>query len=128
MKFVCPLIAVKDINVSRAFYEKVLNQKVGLDLGRNVSFEDGTAVFAIQYDYAGLVGADGFNVAFKGYDHELYFEEEDFDAFLNHLTQFKDIVYLHKAKEYPWGQRVVRFYDPDFHIIEVGENIGETYE
>ena len=26
-------------------------------------------------------------------------------------------------KEHSWGQRVVRFYDPDRHIIEVGENI-----
>ena len=26
-------------------------------------------------------------------------------------------------KEYPWGQRVVRFRDPDGHIIEVGENM-----
>lgn len=25
--------------------------------------------------------------------------------------------------EHSWGQRVVRFYDPDKHIIEVGENI-----
>ena len=26
-------------------------------------------------------------------------------------------------KEHAWGQRVVRFYDPDRHIIEVGENM-----
>jgi hypothetical protein len=25
--------------------------------------------------------------------------------------------------EHPWGQRVIRFYDPDRHIIEVGENM-----
>ena len=25
--------------------------------------------------------------------------------------------------EHSWGQRVVRFYDPDNHIVEVGENI-----
>ena len=25
--------------------------------------------------------------------------------------------------EHRWGQRVVRFYDPDRHIIEVGENM-----
>ena len=25
--------------------------------------------------------------------------------------------------EHSWGQRVVRFYDPDKHIIEVGENM-----
>lgn len=25
--------------------------------------------------------------------------------------------------DHAWGQRVVRFYDPDYHIIEVGENM-----
>lgn len=34
-----------------------------------------------------------------------------------------DINYVHPVKEHSWGQRVVRFYDPDRHIIEVGENI-----
>ena len=48
----------------------------------------------------------------KPNDHELYFEEEDFDQFLSHLAQFKDIDYLHKEKEYPWGQRVARSFLP----------------
>ena len=122
MKFGCPLIAVNDIGVSREFYEKVLHQSVSLDLGANVSFGNG---FAIQSDYGGLVGAGELNITYKGNDHELYFEEEDFDAFETHLRQFGDIIYLHKAKEYPWGQRVIRFYDPDFHIIEVGGEHGE---
>ena len=30
---------------------------------------------------------------------------------------------MHPVKEHSWGQRVVRFYDPDRHIIEVGENM-----
>lgn len=34
-----------------------------------------------------------------------------------------DIHYVHPVKEHRWGQRVVRFYDPDGHIIEVGENM-----
>ena len=33
------------------------------------------------------------------------------------------IEYVHPVKEHGWGQRVVRFYDPDKHIIEVGENM-----
>lgn len=24
----------------------------------------------------------------------------------------------------PWGQKVIRFYDPDKHIIEVGEDLS----
>lgn len=128
MRFGCPIIAVKDINVSREFYEKVLHQKVDLDLGANVSFRSGPSVFAIQSDYIGLVDIDRFNVTYKGNDHELYFEEENFDEFVNHLMQYDDFDYLHKAKEYPWGQRVIRFYDPDFHIIEVGESMESVFK
>lgn len=34
--------------------------------------------------------------------------------------------YVHPVQEHSWGQRVVRFYDPDGHIIEVGENLKEV--
>jgi catechol 2,3-dioxygenase-like lactoylglutathione lyase family enzyme len=128
MRFGCSLIAVKDINVSRKFYEKVLQQKVDLDLGANVSFGNGPSIFAIQSNYTGLVDIDRFNVTYKGNDHELYFEEENFDEFVNYLMQYDDLVYLHKVKEYPWGQRVIRFYDPDFHIIEVGESMESVFK
>ena len=47
------------------------------------------------------------------------FEEEDLDAFCEHLKQF-DIFYVHPLFEHRWGQRVVRFYDPDGNLIEVG--------
>jgi catechol 2,3-dioxygenase-like lactoylglutathione lyase family enzyme len=124
MKFGCPLIAVKDIHRSRDFYENVLRQRVSLDLGANVSFGDG---FAIQSDYKRLVGTGDFNISYKGNDHELYFEEENFDEFEKHLQQFSGIIYVHRAKEYPWGQRVIRFYDPDFHIIEVGESMESVF-
>ncbi len=33
MRFGCPIIAVKDISISRDFYVKVLRQKIDLDLG-----------------------------------------------------------------------------------------------
>ena len=53
---------------------------------------------------------------------ELYFEEDDFDRFADRLKEY-DIEYVHPIIEHSWGQRVVRFYDPDKHIIEVGENL-----
>ena len=127
MRFGCLIIAVKDINVSRNFYEKVLKQKVGLDLGENVTIGEGNNCFAIQSDYVGLVGADNFNITYKGNDHELYFEEDDFDGLERHLEQF-DIQYIHKAKEYSWGQRVIRFYDPDFHVVEVAESMESVFK
>ncbi|NMB93029.1 MAG: glyoxalase, partial [Flexilinea flocculi] len=53
---------------------------------------------------------------------ELYFEEQDMDSFLKKLEETA-VAYVHQPLEHPWGQRTVRFYDPDQHIIEVGEEI-----
>ena len=59
-----------------------------------------------------------------GNDAELYFEENDIDAFLKKLDDSTfDIEYVNRCKEHDWGQRVIRLYDPDRHIIEVGEEM-----
>lgn len=123
MKFVTPLIVVKDMEVSKAFYQDVLGLHISLDLGGNVALEG----IALQVDYPALVGVDNLEINWQPNDHELYFEEEDFDGFLSHLGS-QEIRYLHPAKEYPWGQRVVRFYDPDGHIIEVGESMESVFK
>ena len=119
------LLVVSDIHISRSFYETVLCQKVSLDLGANIAFESG---FAIQADYADVVGEPNLKTTYRGNDHQLVTEIEDFDAFINHLQQFDNIVYVHKTKEQPWLQRAVRFYDPDFHIIEVAESMGSIFK
>lgn len=125
MKFVSPLIAVSDLKASRAFYENVLSQKVTLDLGWNLSFENGS--FALQEHYDALASVN-VTTGSKSNDHELYFEEADFDGLVKHLETFPDIEYVHRAKEYEWGQRVVRFYDPDYHIIEAGESMESVFK
>jgi len=53
---------------------------------------------------------------------ELYFEEENMDAYCRHLES-SDITYVHDLHEHAWGQHVIRFYDPEGHIIEVGEQM-----
>ena len=61
------------------------------------------------------------DVHYGGNDAELYLECEDLDAFVKLLNSRTDIVQLHPVKEHDWGQRGIRFYDPDMHIIEVSE-------
>ena len=39
------------------------------------------------------------------------------------LEKFPNIIYLGEVKEQSWGQRTIRFYDLDGHLIEVGEDI-----
>ena len=121
MKFRCPVIAVSDLEVSKKFYEEVLNQKIVLDLGWNVTFDGG---FAIQYNFAELISVDKDTVVKKSHNFELYFEEDDFDGFIERLKKFDNIKYVHPPKKYDWQQRVVRIYDPDDHIIEIGESMA----
>jgi catechol 2,3-dioxygenase-like lactoylglutathione lyase family enzyme len=120
MKFTCPLIAVKDLEASKKFYQEVLGQKVGLDLGWNVCFTGG---FALQLNFADIIGIDKNSVKTQSHNFELYFEEEDFDGFLERLKTMPSIEYVHPPKKHEWQQRVVRIYDPDKHIIEIGESM-----
>lgn len=120
MKYQSTLIAVTDMARSLNFYKEVLGQEVLLDFGGNVTLACGVAL----QDLAGwkqFLGTE--DVRFKGRDGELYFEEDDMDGFLNRLEGM-DISYVHPLETQPWGQRCIRFYDPDGHVIEVGENMA----
>jgi ASC-1-like (ASCH) protein len=37
--------------------------------------------------------------------------------------QDNHVEFVHETREQPWRQKVVRFYDPDRNIIEVGESL-----
>ena len=94
--------------------------KVVADFGANVTL-DGGLVMQTMDTWKSFIRTD--KVLLPNNAGELYFEEEDLDAFLENLKQF-DICYVHPLFEHRWGQRVVRFYDPDRHIIEVGEKLN----
>ena len=112
------MIAVSDMEKSIAFYEEVIGDRVAMNFGENVQFEGG---YALQDKKKWKTMIHTNNVRRKYNSAELYFEEDDFDGFIKYLKEFPEIEYLHGVEEMPWGQRVIRFYDPDFHIIEVGE-------
>ena len=118
LKFKCPLLVVSDMEKAITFYEEVIGDRVAFDFGENVQFEGGFALQEIE-KWKEMIHTD--DIRSKSNDAELYFEEKDFDKFLEYLKEFSDIQYVHPVEEAPWGQRIVRFYDPDFHIIEVGE-------
>ena len=120
MRFICPLIVVNEMKASRSFYENILNQKVQFDFGENVSFESGFAIH-LKSHFSNLISISENDILEKSNNFELYFEEEDMDSFLQKLEEISSIEYVHGLKEQPWGQRVIRFYDPDKHIVEVGE-------
>ena len=119
-KYTSTLIAVSDMEKSKQFYHDVLGMNVVADFGANVTL-DGGLVMQTMDTWKSFIRTD--KVLLPNNAGELYFEEEDLDAFLENLKQF-DICYVHPLFEHRWGQRVVRFYDPDRHIIEVGEKLN----
>ena len=120
MKYTCMLIEVADINVARKFYEDLFGLEVFQDYGRNIAF---TCGLALQQDFDWLVDLPKERVLRKSNNVEIVFEEQDFDGFLNKLKKYPDIEYLGEVIEHSWGQRVIRFYDLDGHIVEVGEDM-----
>ena len=120
MKFTCMVISVSDINTARKFYEDLFGLVVFQDYGRNIAF---TCGLALQQDFDWLVNLPKEKVIKKSNNAEIVFEEQDFNGFLNKLKEYPDIEYLGDVIEHSWGQRVIRFYDWDGHIIEVGEDM-----
>lgn len=119
--FKLPLLAVNDVELSKKFYCELFCQEVVLDLGINVTFSGG---FAIQEKFEKLLNVPKNNIIFGSNDMELYFETDDIDCFVKKMESYEKIDLVHPLKTHEWGQRVIRLYDPDKHIIEVGENIS----
>ena len=121
MKLKNPLLVVTDLDRAVTFYKEVLGLRVTMDFGANVTLTGGLSL-QTRESWAEFIGISPDELGQSGRVSEIYFEEDDFDAFTDKLRSF-DIDYVHPIKEHGWGQRVVRFYDPDGHIIEVGESI-----
>ena len=120
MKYVCTVISVADISAAKKFYEELFGLEVYQDYGKNIAF---TCGLALQQDFDWLVNIPKEKVLKKSNNAEVVFEEQDFDGFLNKLKEYPEIEYLGEVIEHSWGQRVIRFYDLDEHLIEVGEDM-----
>lgn len=119
MKLQNPLLVVRDMDRSTAFYRQVLGLEIMQDFGVNKTLTGGLCLQTAE-SWTELTGCQ--TIVYGADNGEIYFEEDDFDSFLIRLEHCR-VDYVHPVKEHAWGQRVVRFYDPDRHMIEVGENI-----
>lgn len=121
MKFMSFMIVVSDMAASLKFYQDLLGEKVVMDMGANVTLSSGYAL-QTRDSWAQFIEKPISELRAGGNNAELYYETEDLDGFLDKLKGFP-VELVHPAKEHPWGQRGVRFYDPDYNMIEVAEPI-----
>ncbi len=116
------MVITRDIAASRNFYTAVIGAQVELDIGGHVIFKEG---FSLLYEndwksFAGLRDAD---ISYGHNTGQLVFEVDDIGRFQRHLEGFTSLRLLHPVKEHHWGRRAVRLYDPDGHVVEVGESM-----
>lgn len=119
MKFTSTLLAVGNMEKSKQFYHDVIGLNVVADFGANVTLDGGIVLQTLD-TWESFIRTE--RIVLPNNAGELYFEEEDIAAFCAHLKAF-EIHYVHGLLEHRWGQRVIRFYDPDGHMIEVGEKL-----
>ena len=100
------------------YYKQIFSLHVIMDFGANKTLTGGLSL-QTEDTYRKFIGKE---IQLGDNDAEIYFEESDFDSFIDKLKGC-DVEYVHPVIEHTWGQRVVRLYDPDRHIIEVGEDM-----
>ncbi len=123
IKFHSTVIITQDFDKMKAFYQEIIQQEIEIDFGNCVGFKNGISLWKLTEDYpiAKQLG--------KTYDQsgnknlEICFETADFEKVIEKLKKH-DLKYLHETIEETWGQKTIRFYDPENNLVEIGETIS----
>jgi catechol 2,3-dioxygenase-like lactoylglutathione lyase family enzyme len=117
MKFHSIALFVKDIEKSKTFYTNLIGLNIVHDFGNNAILSSGISLWQIQQSHIISKELETKNSSNR---FELYFESDSIDEIYLKLEQ-NNVKFLHPIHTEPWGQRTIRFFDPDNHLIEIGE-------
>jgi catechol 2,3-dioxygenase-like lactoylglutathione lyase family enzyme len=111
------LIVVNNIEKSRQFYHDLFGLQMILDNDGNMILTEGLVLQEEKYWKEFL----GKEIIPESNSCELYFEEADIEGFIEKLENYyPEVKYVNRLMTHSWGQKVIRFYDPDGNLIEVG--------
>ncbi|MCK4259840.1 MAG: hypothetical protein KAX49_12725 [Halanaerobiales bacterium] len=105
----------------KKIYEEILGQKIVGDFGVTVGFASGFSIWQVdQADKAIYGERKSSSNDEESKNAVLYFGTENMDEIEKELLQL-DITLIHSVKEEEWGEKVIRLYDPEGHVIEICE-------
>lgn len=115
------LIVVNDMDRAIRFYKEIFGLQVILDQDGNVIMSEGLVLQDAKI-WKDFLNKDLFP---ENNMMELYFEERNIEDFVKKLEESDfEIEYVNELMEHSWGQKVVRFYDLDGNLIEVGTPVN----
>ncbi len=111
-----------DFDKMKNFYHEILKQEIEVDFGSCIGFKNGLSIWKLNKDFtiSQKLGRTYDKAGNKNL--EICFETDNFDEVINELNKI-DLIYLHNIIEEVWGQRTIRFFDPENNLVEIGEAI-----
>lgn len=117
MKLRNVMIVVDDCVSAKEYYVNVFGLAVVTEVENNVILTEGLVLQNRPVWEEVMPG----EVIARNNMAELYFEENDIEAFIQKLLRlYPETQIVTPLYEYPWGKKIVRFYDPFGNLIEVG--------
>jgi hypothetical protein len=116
------IVFVSDMEKTRYFYENILSLKIEIDYGVLVIYENRLAIHEsnkLQKTIFGKVQKRFFK-KFGRKNIEIYLETNELEK-MEMILEKENVRFIHKITRQEWGQKVLRCYDPDMHIVEIGE-------
>lgn len=119
MKLKNVLVVVRSIEKSVAFYRDLFGLSVIRDFGTNVIMTEGL-VLQERTSWEAAMGKES-EVLCPNHASLLYFETDALDIFLARLKESGLVPsFVTEPTMYEGGKQIVRFYDLDGNLIEVG--------
>jgi len=120
-----PAAYVRDLAASRRFYEGLLGLEVKRVMHRDereiaVAYAAGLSVWQIDDACDMIFGPGSPRPERLGCDNwEFSFETKTLEPLAARLAA-AGVRFAQPLRELPWGQRAMRVYDPDGHIVDIG--------
>jgi catechol 2,3-dioxygenase-like lactoylglutathione lyase family enzyme len=120
IRFHSTVLITRRLEAMKDFYIRLLGQGVRFDFGSCITLESALTLWEPRVEYVLSKALEGKFGANSGL--EVCFETENFDAEAARIKA-SGVALLHDIEEEAWGQRTLRFFDPDGNIVELGESI-----
>lgn len=123
VQFRNPILFVRDMEASKAFYHGLLGIGIKEDFGSFVLLEGNLGLHRADLFYEYL--QKPYSGEAMGRDNlDLYFTSDHLPELQQRLIDAGFEVFF-PLQQTDWGETLFRVYDPDGHIVEIGDNAHE---
>ena len=125
IQYVMPVLLVKDVSVSKEFYQDVFSLELENDFGEYIEFKNSFSIWQEKRAEGIIFNSKREHDPNNVKNVELYFQSNDIEGIWRKINE-KSIEIIHGLKEEPWGQRTFRIFDPDKFMIEIAESMNDV--